>query len=78
MQRMIKLTNRQKKILQRISKDNQVGTGDILNYINKEDKIVARFSIVRDLHLLVKEDLIERVGAGRSTQYREKYNNYIV
>jgi len=57
-----------------ISKENEIGTAGVLNYVNKETGPVSRFSIVRDLNLLVKEDLIERIGGGRSTKYREKYD----
>ncbi|MFA5838870.1 MAG: Fic family protein [Candidatus Paceibacterota bacterium] len=74
---MIKLTDRQKGILLFISKEIEVGVAEILGFLNKDGIKISRFSIVRDLNLLIQNSFINKVGGGRSIKYREVQNNPI-
>ncbi|MBU3969070.1 Fic family protein [Patescibacteria group bacterium] len=71
MQQMIKLTDRQKKILSFISKETEVGMFDILGFLNKDEIKISRFSVVRDLNVLIQNNFINKIGGGRSVKYRE-------
>src|SRR3990167_9599473 len=75
MQRMIKLTERQKKIWDFISREINVGMSDILDFLKKTGITASRFSIVRDLKVLLKNDFISKIAGGRSTKYTEKSKN---
>lgn len=72
---MIKLTNRQKKILSFISKEIEVGISDILDFLNKNEVKISRFSVVRDLNVLIQNDFLNKTGGGRSVKYREIQNH---
>ena len=72
---MIKLTGRQKKILDFITRDIKVGISEIVEFVNKNGPKVSRFSIIRDLNILIENNLIKKEGGGRSTKYVEKLNN---
>ncbi|TSD03200.1 MAG: Uncharacterized protein Athens071416_261 [Parcubacteria group bacterium Athens0714_16] len=74
---MIKLTDRQKRILSFISKEIEVGVSDILDFLNKNEIKISRFSIVRDLNVLIQNSFINKVGGGRSIKYREVQNSPI-
>lgn len=69
---MIKLTDRQKKILSFTSREIEVAISDILDFLNKDTLTVSRFSIVRDLNVLLQNDFINKIGGGRGTRYSEK------
>ncbi|MEK7104931.1 MAG: Fic family protein [Patescibacteria group bacterium] len=68
---MIKLTDRQRKILSFISKEIEVGVSDILGFLNKNEVKISRFSIVRDLNVLIQNDFLNKIGGGRSVKYKE-------
>ena len=72
---MFKLNERQKKIFDFISKENNVGISEILPHLNKDRLKISRFSIIRDLNILLKNNFIEKQGGGRSTKYITKNNN---
>lgn len=72
---MIKLTGRQKKILGFITENTTTGVSPILEFINKNDVEITRFSIIRDLNILIENNLIEKVGGGRSVKYKQKEND---
>jgi len=72
---MIKLTERQKKILGFITENTPIGISEILESINKGNIKVTRFSIIRDLNILIDNNLIKKQGGGRSTKYTPKENN---
>jgi len=74
-QQMIKLTERQKKILGFITENTITGVSPILEFINKNDIEITRFSIIRDLNTLIENNLVEKVGGGRSVKYKQKENN---
>lgn len=80
-QQMIKLTDRQKKILEYILRNNEARISEILDFFNKNNAPVSRFSIVRDLNTLLENDLMERIGGGRSIKYKGKlgstYHKYV-
>ncbi|MFA5773464.1 MAG: Fic family protein [Candidatus Paceibacterota bacterium] len=72
---MIKLTERQKKILGFITENTQIGISEILEFINKNELEITRFSIIRDLNILIENNLVKKVGGGRSTKYTPKEND---
>lgn len=74
---MIKLTDRQKRILSFISKEIEVGMADVFSFLNKDETKISRFSIVRDLNVLIQNGFINKIGGGRSTKYKEVQNNPI-
>ncbi|MBU1136936.1 Fic family protein [Patescibacteria group bacterium] len=65
---MIKLTKRQLNILEFIRKSGGAGNQEI----GREIKGVSHATIVRDLRILLNNDLIEQKGKGRSVYYQEK------
>jgi len=69
---MIKLTERQKKILDFISREIEINASDILLFLKRIDVDTSRFSIVRDLNILLQNDFINKIGGGRSIKYKEK------
>lgn len=68
---MIKLTNKQRKILDIISREITINTQDIRNQLSKFDIHASNTSIVRDLAVLIQNNFIQTIGGGRSTKYRE-------
>lgn len=68
---MIQLTKRQLNILDFIEKQGSASNDDIKEYLHT----VSRTTIVRDLNILLKYELLEREGSGRSVRYREKIKN---
>ncbi|HAE36235.1 TPA: cell filamentation protein Fic [Candidatus Nomurabacteria bacterium] len=74
-QQMIKLRERQKKILGFITENTITGVSPILEFINKNDVEITRFSIIRDLNILIENNLVEKVGGGRSVRYKQKEDN---
>ncbi len=68
---MQQLTKRQLNILEFIKKSDKVGNQEIKEYLNN----ISRFTIVRDLKILLDVGLIEQKGKGRSIYYREKTQN---
>ncbi len=65
---MLKLTQRQNKILGFIKKQGKVSNQEIKQAI----KDVARITIVRDINFLLENNLITKSGQGRSIVYQEK------
>ncbi len=65
---MTKLTERQIKILDFIKKSGGTSNQEIKNYL----KNISRVTIVRDLNFLLKNNLIQQEGEGRSVHYKEK------
>ncbi|MDD4358580.1 MAG: Fic family protein [Candidatus Pacebacteria bacterium] len=73
--KMIQLDERQKKVLEFISKNPGVQNKDILNYLRGN---ISRATIVRDLVSLYENDLIERKGEGRNVGYFEKISSSLL
>lgn len=63
---MKQLNQRQKNILSFLLKNGSVSNADIVNYMGGE---VSRFTVLRDLDLLMREGLIAKFGKGRSISY---------
>jgi Fic family protein len=63
---MQQLNKRQQKILNYISEKKNISNSEIISFL--EDK-VSRFTVLRDLDLLLKENLIRKEGKGRSVRY---------
>ncbi len=72
---MIKLTQRQKQIHSFISKEIEIGISDILEHLEKTGIETSRFSVVRDLNVLLENNFVFKTGGGRSTKYREKQHH---
>lgn len=75
---MIKLNDRQNKILEFIRKSESSGNKEILDYVSKKDEKVTRLTIVRDLNKLIKSKLIVRKGRGRNAAYRTKEKSLLL
>ncbi len=63
---MQQLNQRQQKILNYIQKNETVNNSGLMNYLGNE---VSRYTVLRDLDLLIKEKLIKRMGKGRAVHY---------
>ena len=72
---MIKLNERQEKILSYIQKHKTATNKELLDYISRMGKEVTRLTIVRDLDKLLKFKLISKMGGGRNVAYKERVNN---
>ena len=61
------LTERQKKILKYVEKDNMISAKDISKLLQVTDR-----TIERDIQKLMKMKILERVGSGRSGYWKIK------
>lgn len=76
---MSKPTKRQLIILQLIRQNPGLQNKDILAYLQKElGEKFGRVTIVRDIDVLLKQNLIKRQGAGRSIRYSEILTNQLL
>ena len=76
---MQKLTKRQDLILQFIRKNSGVQNKHILDYLSKElEEDFGRVTIVRDIDVLRKNNMIKRQGAGRNVNYFEAVDNELL
>jgi Fic family protein len=71
---MQQLNQRQQKIIDFISNNNTVSNSEIIAFLGNE---VSRFTILRDLDLLLKENLIKKEGKARAVRYSLLSNNTI-
>jgi len=69
---MIKLNDRQNKILGFIRKNKSAKNKEILDFISRTDEKVTRLTVVRDLNKLLKVNLVSKKGEGRNVYYEEK------
>jgi len=69
---MIKLNDRQNKILEFIRENKSAKNKEILDFISRTDKKVTRLTVVRDLNKLLKVNLVVKKGEGRNIYYKEK------
>ncbi|MCX6717247.1 MAG: hypothetical protein NTU76_01040, partial [Candidatus Taylorbacteria bacterium] len=63
---MIKLNDRQNKVLGFIRKNKSAKNKDLLNFISRIDEKITRLTVVRDLNKLIKDKLILKRGRGRN------------
>lgn len=63
----VALTERQKKILKYVEKDNMISAKDISKLLQVTDR-----TIERDIQKLMKMEILERVGSGRSGYWKIK------
>jgi Fic family protein len=66
---MTKLNRRQLNILDFIRRNEGAQNKDIKEHLEKSFGEISRFTIIRDLDLLLGEKMIKKVGAGRSATY---------
>lgn len=64
---MQQLNQRQQKILEYLSQSGPLNNSALIALLGNQ---VSRFTVLRDLDLLLKEDLIKKEGKGRSVRYR--------
>ncbi len=69
---MQKLTPRQSDILDFIRRRLKAGNDKIKEFISRKYGKISRTTIARELDILLKNDLLEKSGQGRSVVYREK------
>ncbi len=65
-----KLNKRQDVVLSFIERKGVISVGKIMGQAIKEPEQVARMTISRDLEKMLKLNLIQRQGAGRSVTYQ--------
>lgn len=63
---MQQLNQRQQKIIDFIFNNNSASNSEVIAFLGNE---VSRFTVLRDLDLLLKEGLIKKEGKGRSVRY---------
>ena len=68
---MKKISTRQEAILQFIREKKLASNRDILEYVSGRFGETTRFTIIRDLDVLIEFGLIEKTGSGRSIAYEE-------
>ena len=68
---MIKLTNKQKRILDIISREITIDRQSLVSQLIKFGIQTSNTSVVRDLAVLIQNNFIQTIGGGRSTKYRE-------
>lgn len=68
---MQQLNERQKNIIELLSKNNSLSNSQIVEAIG-----VSRFTILRDLELLQELEIIKKEGGGRSTKYYLLNNSF--
>ena len=69
---MEKLTKRELSILEFIRKNKRAGNAEIANYLSSVSSGASRITIVRSINALIKAEIVERKGEGRSVYYEEK------
>ncbi len=69
---MIKMNERQEKILGYIRKHKAATNKELVDYMSRLGEKVTRLTIVRDLDKLLKFKLISKTGSGRNVSYKEK------
>lgn len=72
---MIKLNERQEKILSYIRKHKSATNKELLKHVSRQGEKVTRLTIVRDLDKLLKFKLISKMGGGRNIFYRERVDS---
>ncbi|KKR53012.1 MAG: hypothetical protein UT90_C0016G0034 [Parcubacteria group bacterium GW2011_GWA1_40_21] len=72
---MEKLTKRELNILEFIRKNKKAGNAEIVNYLASISSGASRITIIRSINALIKAELVERKGEGRSVYYEEKSAN---
>ena len=75
---MIRLTKRQKAVLEYITKQGPVSNRETLEYLKTAFGKVSRVSIVRDIHALLQDGLTKREGKGRSVLYKVAEKNEVL
>ncbi|MCK9597366.1 BlaI/MecI/CopY family transcriptional regulator, partial [Candidatus Pacearchaeota archaeon] len=63
---MQQLNPRQIKILEYIAKQKKASNANIISFLKNN---VSRFTVLRDLDLLLQEGLIRKEGKGRAVNY---------
>ncbi len=71
---MQQLNKRQQKIIDYISKNKSVSNSDIIGYL---DDNISRYTVLRDLDLLIKKGLVKKEGKGRAVHYLLSSRSYI-
>ncbi|MFA4817198.1 MAG: Fic family protein [Parcubacteria group bacterium] len=69
---MDKITKRQLDILDFIREKGKAGNDEIKDFISRKYGVISRVTIVRELDALLKDDLVDKSGRGRSVVYAEK------
>lgn len=70
------MTNRQKRILDFISRNEPVSQGDISSFLEGEfEKKFSRMTVIRDMDALLEGGFVLKVGKGRSVRYTENVPN---
>jgi Fic family protein len=71
---MKQLSQRQSLIYNFIRSQDQVSNHDIKVYLSELYGDISRLTVIRDVDVLLKDQFVKKVGAGRSTRYQD-YND---
>lgn len=74
----MELTQRQSKILDYIYEKQSVKRLDIEQYISLTDENISKITIIRDLDILLKQNLIEKNGSARNIVYTPFQKNELL
>jgi len=75
---MTKLTRRQNLIIDFIRRNGEVANKEIREYLQEKIGQLDRTTIIRDLEVLMSQDLIEQIGKGRNIKYKENIKNKLL
>lgn len=75
---MKKITKRQENILNFIRQNKKANNREIRQYFEEEREDVSRVTVVRDIDILLKNNLLIKKGNGRNVYYEEKNKNQIL
>jgi Fe2+ or Zn2+ uptake regulation protein/fido (protein-threonine AMPylation protein) len=66
---MLKLNNRQKKIIEILKINQQISNREIVDLLSSQGEDVSRYSVIRDLDELLRSGRILKTGQGRNVRY---------
>src|SRR4030042_3949070 len=72
---MMKLNERQEKIISYRRKHGTAGNKELLDHVLKSGEKVTRLTIVRDLEKILRAKVISKKGKGRNVRYVERIKN---
>jgi Fic family protein len=72
---MKKINKRQSLILSYVKKNNKANNQEIKDYLEKKNISISRYTIIRDLDILINNGFLHRIGKGRSISYQVLFDN---
>lgn len=75
---MDKITKRQNLILDFIREKGESSNKEIREYLKEKVGELDRVTIIRDLEVLMSQNLVKQIGKGRNIKYKENINNKLL